>query len=71
VCVRHYDGACVCVRHCGGACVCVLCVCEGGYNRSLCHPILGDSKFVILLKSVLTFNHKINDVIVSKINHTS
>jgi len=29
-------------RHYGGACVC-----EGGYNITLCHPILGDSKFVV------------------------
>jgi len=50
-----------------------LCVCGGGgggYNRSLYHPILGDSKFVVLLKTVLTFNHKTNDLIVSKIDHT-
>jgi len=47
-------------------CVCV-CVCEVGYNRSLCHPILGDSKFVVLLKTVLTFNHKTNDAIMNKI----
>jgi len=29
-------------RHCGGACMC-----EGSYNRSLCRPILGDSKYVL------------------------
>jgi len=52
-----------------GDCVCV-CVCEGDYNRSLCQPILGDSKFVVLLKTVLTFSHKTNDAIVSKIDHT-
>jgi len=46
-----------------------VCVCEGGYNRSFCHPILGDTKFVVLLKTVLTFNHKTNDAIVSKIDH--
>jgi len=45
-------------------------MCDGGYNRSLCHPILGDSKFIVLLKTVLTFNHKTNDAIVSKIDHT-
>jgi len=48
-----------------------VCVCEGSYNRSLCHPILSDSKFVVLLKTVLTFNHKINDTIMSKFDHTS
>jgi len=49
-----------------------VCVREGGCNRSLCHPILSDSKFVVLLilKTVLTFNHKTNDAIVSKIDHT-
>jgi len=48
------------------ACVCV----RGGYNRSFCHPILGDSrKFVVLLKTVLTFNHKTNDAIVIKIDY--
>jgi len=62
---RHYGGACVCVY----VCVCV-CVGRGGYNRRLCHPNLGDSKFVVLLKTVLTFNHKTNNVIVSKIYHT-
>jgi len=48
------------------------CVSEGGggYNRSLCHPSLGDIKFVVLLKTVLTFNHKTNDAIVSKIDQT-
>jgi len=55
---RHWSGACVCVRG------------EGSYNRSFCHPILGDSKFVDLLKTVLTFNHKTNDAIVNKIDHT-
>jgi len=45
-----------------------VCVCEGGYNRSLCHSILGDSKFIVLLKTVLIFNHKTNDTIVSKID---
>jgi len=45
-------------------------VCEGGYNRSLCHPIFGDSKFVVLLKTMFTYNHKTNDAIVSKIDHT-
>jgi len=49
--------------------VCV-CVCEKGYNRNSCQPILGDFKFVVLLKTVLTFNHKTNDAIVSKINRT-
>jgi len=49
------------------ACVC-MCV-WGRYNNSLFHPILGDSKFVILLKTVLTFNHSTNDAIVSKIGH--
>jgi len=39
---RHYGGACVWVR--GAA----------SYNRSLCHPILCNSKFVVLLKTVLT-----------------
>jgi len=44
-----------------------VCMTErGGYNRSLCHPILGD----YLLKTVLTFNHKTYDAIVSKIDHT-
>jgi len=38
----------------GPVCVCVM----GGYYRSLCHPILGDSKFVVLLKTVFTFNYK-------------
>jgi len=55
-------------------CVCVyVCVRErerGVYNRSFCHLTLGDSKFVVLLKTVLTFNHKTNDAIVSKIDHT-
>jgi len=41
--------------------------CERGYN--LCHPTLGDSKFVVLLKTVLTFNHKTNDAIVRKIDY--
>jgi len=45
-----------------------VCVCEGNYNRSVCHPILGDSKLVVLLKTVLTFNHKTNDAIVIKID---
>jgi len=49
-----------------------MCVCEGegGYNRSSCHPTLGKVKFVVLLKKVLTFNHKTNDAIVSNIDHT-
>jgi len=39
-----------------------MCVCvKGGYNRSLCHPILGESKFVVLLKTVFTLNRKTND----------
>jgi len=42
----------------------------GGYSRSLGHHILSDSKFVVLLKTVLTFNYKTNDAIVSKIDHT-
>jgi len=46
-----------------------LCVCEGDYNKSFCYPTLGDSKFVVLLKTVFTFNHKTNDAIVSKIDH--
>jgi len=53
-------------------CVCMcVCVCvRRVYNRYFCHLILGDSrKFVVLLKTVLTFNHKTNDAIVSKINH--
>jgi len=45
-------------------------VCEGGYNRSLCHPVSGDTKFVVLLKIVLTFNHKIRDAILLKIGLT-
>jgi len=50
----------------------LLCVCMSvrGYNRSLCHPVLGDSKFVVLLETVLTFNQETEDAIVSKINHT-
>jgi len=64
---------CVCVFVC--VCVCVrvrvrVCVFEEGYNRSLCHLLLGDSKFVVLLKTVLTFNHKTNDAVVNKIDHT-
>jgi len=51
-------------RHYGGACV------WGGYNRSLCHPILCNSKFAVLLKTVFTFIHKTNDAIVSKFDHT-
>jgi len=43
---------------------------EVSYNRSLCHPILVDFKFIVLLKTVFTFNHKSNDAIVSKIYHT-
>jgi len=35
-------------------------------NRSLCPLILEDSKFVALLKTALTFNHKNNDASVSK-----
>jgi len=46
-----------------GLCVCV----REGYNISLCHPSLGDCNFVVLLKTVLTFNHKTNDAIVRKI----
>jgi len=39
-------------------------------NRSLC-PLLWAtfSKFVVLLKTALTFNHKTNDASVSKIDH--
>jgi len=37
-------------------------------NKSLYPPILGDSKFVKLLKIVRTFNLKINDASMSKID---
>jgi len=47
-----------------------VCVRSEGYSRSLYYLILGDSKFVVLLKTVLTFDHKTNDTIVSKIDHT-
>jgi len=58
------EPVCVCVC----VCVCVH-VCEGGYNRSLCYPIMGDSKCFVLLKTMLTFNHKTNDAIVSKLDY--
>jgi len=42
----------------------------GRLQQKLFHPILVDFKFVVLLKTVLTFNHKTNDAIVSKIDRT-
>jgi len=50
-----------------------VCVCEGGLQittEAWATLILGDSKFILLLKTVLTFNHKTNDVIVSNIDHS-
>jgi len=48
-----------------------VCACEGaGLQQKLVPPILGDSKFVVLLKTVFTFNHMTSDAIVSKIDHT-
>jgi len=47
-----------------------VCVWEGRLQQKLFYPILGYSKFVVLLKTVLTFNHKTNDTIVSNIDHT-
>jgi len=35
--------------------VCVWGGGEDGYNKSFCHPILGDSKFVVLLKTNTDF----------------
>jgi len=42
--------------------MCDLCV--RGAMLSLCHLILGVSKFVVLPKTVLTFYHKTNEGIV-------
>jgi len=50
--------------------VCV-CVCVRGATTEACATLFWATlKFVVLLKTVLTFNHKTNDAIESKIDHT-
>jgi len=58
---------CLCVCVC--VCVCV-CMYDEGRQQKLLPPYLGDSKFIVLPKIVLTFNHKTNNTIVNKIDHT-
>jgi len=42
-------------------------VCRAPPNRSLCPLILGDTRFIVLLKTVQTFNHKTNGASISQI----